>query len=550
MSKPITTAEVWLWGTKVGYLYQPEGSKLVQFEYNKDFLRSGIEISPIMLPLSETVYSFDDLVGVPAFKGTAGVFADSLPDKFGNKLIDAWLTSQGRAKDSFTVIERLCYTGDRGMGALEYRPSNSPDSVEDSLDITEMVQLASSVLSDKKDITLSDKKASIAQLLEIGSSAGGARAKAVIALNESTGEIRSGQLPNEKGFDYWLLKFDGVDKNGDHNVNDGKQYTNIEYAYHLMAKDVGIDMKECRMFSKDGLNHFMTKRFDREDGAKLHMITLAGLAHLDYNTPCSCSYEMYAEYAKRIGVTSTEVEEIYRRMVFAVEGVNCDDHVKNFSFLMNKKGEWHISPAYDITFAYNPDNEWISKHQMTINGKTVDISDADMIACGERMGLNTEFCKKTIKTVKAVVADWMKYAEKASLSENRAMDIALSLEELRGITINGITSEQRAFHLERMQNEAKIQSETTKESFGTIIKKLCKEKDTTPEKIAKITGIKASVMKSAVADKRVLSMSSIKKIAEYFHVDESLLISGTKGRSLDNLGKLKKQSGNSEHGDD
>lgn len=443
MNKPINTAEVWLWGSRIGYLYQPEGSRLVQFEYDREFLNSGIEISPIMLPLSENVYAFDDLAGVPAFKGMAGVFADSLPDRFGNKIIDAWLAEQGRAKDSFTAIERLCYTGSRGMGALEYRPATSSVSVEENLDVTEMVKLASSVLSDKKDAILSDKKANIAQLIEIGSSAGGARAKAVIALNERTGEIRSGQLLSSSDFDYWLLKFDGVDKNGDHNIHDSRQYTNIEYAYYLMAKDAGINMNECRLLQKDGLCHFMTKRFDRENGKKLHMITLAGLAHLDYNTPCSCSYEMYAKYAKRIGVSQSEIEEIYRRMVFAVEGVNCDDHVKNFSFLMNKKGEWRISPAYDITFAYNPDNKWISRHQMTINGKASEITDEDMIACGVKMGLTVSFCREAIESAREVVSNWLQYAENAFISEGRAVDIALAIEAVRNVTINGITSEQR-----------------------------------------------------------------------------------------------------------
>ena len=428
MSKAINYAEVWLWGTRVGFLNQPEGSKLVSFEYDREFIKSGIQISPIMMPLSNRTYAFDELVEVPAFKGVAGVFADSLPDKFGNKVIDAWLAQQGRAVDTLTVIERLCYTGNRGMGALEYRPANSPKSIEDSLDVTEMVKLASSILNGKKEMTLSNETASIAQLLDIGSSAGGARAKAVIALNEKTNEIRSGQLLNGEDYEYWLLKFDGVDKNGDHNVADGRQYTNIEYAYHLMAKDAGIDMKECRLFEKDGLYHFMTKRFDRENGKKIHMITLAGLAHLDYNTPRSCSYEMYAEYAKRIGVENKDIEEIFRRMVFAVEGVNCDDHVKNFSFLMDRKGKWRISPAYDLTFAYNPNNEWLSMHQMSINNKAANISDDDMIACGEKMGLANSFCKETIDTVKNVVSNWYHYAEIAKVSEKRAKDIALGIE--------------------------------------------------------------------------------------------------------------------------
>ena len=435
MSKPHTEAEVRLWGSKVGYLHQPKGSRLVQFEYDKEFLRSGIEISPITMPLSETIYSFNELADISAFMGTAGVFVDSLPDRFGNTLIDAWLTMQGRDKDSLTVIERLCFTGSRGMGALEYRPSTAPASLEDSIDVTQMVHLASNILN-SKNIVLSDKNTDLSQLIEIGSLAGGARAKAVIAFNESTGEIRSGQMLGEKDFDNWLIKFDGVDKNGDHNLRDGKQYTNIEYAYYLMAKDAGIDMSECRLLQKDGLCHFMTKRFDRENGAKLHMITLAGLTHLDYNTPCSCSYEMYAEYARKIGITQKEIEEIYRRMVFAVEGVNCDDHVKNFSFLMNKKGEWHISPAYDVTFAYAPDNKWISKHQMTINGRSKAINDEDMIACGNRMGLSTDFCKETIEIIRTVTANWLEYAERASLSEKRALDIALSLKELRGICIS------------------------------------------------------------------------------------------------------------------
>ena len=549
MSKPVTTAEVWLWGSKVGYLYQPEGSKLVQFEYDRDFLRSGIEISPIMMPLSENIYAFNDLADIPAFKGTAGVFADSLPDKFGNQIIDAWLTAQGRAKDSFTVIERLCYTGNRGMGALEYRPASSPASVEEYLDVTEMVKLASSILEGKKNVTLSDKRASIAQFIEIGSSAGGARAKAVIALNEKTGEIRSGQLQNGSDFDYWLIKFDGVSKNGDHNVNDGKQYTNIEYAYYLMAKDAGINMSDCRLLEKDGLCHFMTKRFDRENGAKLHMVTLAGLAHLDYNTPCVCSYEMYTEYARRIGVTQHEVEEMYRRMVFAVEGVNCDDHVKNFSFLMNKKGEWHISPAYDITFAYNPDNEWISKHQMTINGKSSEITDIDMITCGKKMGLEENFCKETIDKVRAIVSDWVKYAEKANISENRTMDIALALEEIRGTELKGITSEQRQFHLERMKNEAKLKSEAAYVSLGTQIKDLCKGEGITPETLARTIGIKPNVMKSVVNDKRVPSPSTISKIADYFHIDEKSLVQAAieVEKQIGSQNVSKKPSGNSEH---
>ncbi len=286
-----------------------------------------------------------------------------------------------------------------------------------------MTRLASEVLSGKEVAVLSDKEASIMQLLEIGSSAGGARAKAIVAWNERTGEVKSGQVDAGKGFDYWLIKFDGVSGNGDHNLADKKQYSLIEYAYYLMAIDLRIEMNECRIYDKDGLHHFMTKRFDRVNGDKVHMQTLAALGHFDYNTPNVCSYELYVDYAKRLGIGKSGVEQIFRRMAFAVLGGNCDDHVKNFSFLMNRKGEWKLSPAYDLTFAYNPDNRWISKHQMSISGKTSGITANDLIASGKSMGLTSEFCRKAISKTQAVASDWLNYAEKCGISEERAIEI-------------------------------------------------------------------------------------------------------------------------------
>ena len=225
------------------------------------------------------------------------------------------------------------------------------------------------------------------------------------------------------GFDYWLIKFDGVSSNGDHNLYDKKQYSLIEYAYYLMAVDLGIEMNQCRIFEKDGLHHFMTKRFDRVNGDKMHMQTLAALGHFDYNTPSVCSYELYTDYAKRLGIGKSGIEQIFKRMVFAVLAGNCDDHVKNFSFLMDRKGKWMLSPAYDLTFAYNPDNKWISKHQMSINGKTSGITVDDIIASGRSMGLSGEFCRKTLSETERVVSEWLVYAEKCGINEERAAQI-------------------------------------------------------------------------------------------------------------------------------
>jgi serine/threonine-protein kinase HipA len=419
----INTVEVYLWGTRIGFMHQGDRDIAVSFEYDRNFLKSQIELSPFMMPLSDRVYSFPELARVDAFRGIPGLFADSLPDKFGNAVINKWLSRQGRSPESFTAIERLCYTGKRGMGALEYIPATGPEFINSEVDVTEMTELASEVLSGRERAVLSDRDVSVMQLLEIGSSAGGARAKAIIAWNEKTGEVRSGQVDAGKGFDYWLIKFDGVSGNGDHNLSDKKQYSLIEYAYYLMALDLGIDMTECRIYEKDGLHHFMTKRFDRVHGDKVHMQTLAALGHFDYNTPNLCSYELYSDYARRLGIGKSGIEQIFRRMVFAVIGGNCDDHVKNFSFLMNRNGEWKLSPAYDITFAYNPGNRWISEHQMSINGKTSKISEEDLIASGKTMGLTADFCHKVISETEKVVSRWLVYAERCGISEERAEEI-------------------------------------------------------------------------------------------------------------------------------
>ena len=415
------TATVLLWGTTVGYFHLEEGAKYVSFEYDKDFVRRGIEVSPLMMPLSNRVYEFPELA-TTAFRGVPGLLADSLPDRFGNAVIDQWLVLQGRTPESFNVVERLCYTGKRGMGALEYKPAMSPrGGSNEKIDIPGLVEFASSVFEKREQIHLSARdQMTYKQLLKLGTSAGGARAKAVIAYNEETGDIRSGQIDLDQGYGYWLIKFDGVSKNGDHTLEDVPEYTRIEYAYYKMAVRAGIVMSECKLLEEDGRKHFMTKRFDRVNGKKLHMQSLGAISHIDYNEPGLCSYEMAALTAKRLGLPGSDIEQFYRRMIFNVLAVNQDDHVKNISFLMDRKGIWSLSPAYDVTFACDSGNKWLQAHQMTINGKKSNISTNDMISCGQNMDIKTSKCRKIIEEVRDAVKEWPEVAHSVGVRESTA----------------------------------------------------------------------------------------------------------------------------------
>lgn len=413
----INTAEVYLWGTRIGIIHQDDDKAYISFEYDKKFLRSGIELSPIKMPLSGRVYSFPELVG-GAFHGAPGLVADSLPDKFGNRIIERWLTEQGRSLNDFNTIDRLCYTGERGMGALEYRPTAGPEKYYgEDVDIERMVDFASEILSGKKKQKLKvEDEPGYTQLIQLGTSAGGARAKALIAWNEEKGEIKSGQIDAGNGFEYWLMKFDGVKKNGDHELEDAVEYTRIEYAYSLMAKDIGITMSDCRLWEENGRYHFMTKRFDRVDNQKFHMQTFGAIAHIDYNVPGQSGYEEAAEITMRLTNSAKYVEELFRRMVFNVVMVNQDDHVKNIAFLMDKRGNWKLAPAYDLTFAYNPENRWLKSHQMRINGKTDEITYEDLIASGKTMGIRRAKCDTIIDKVLEIAGDYSGYMERANVS--------------------------------------------------------------------------------------------------------------------------------------
>lgn len=427
----MTNAIVMLWGTRIGSVIFDENRSIGLFEYSPSFINSGIEVSPIVMPLSERTYEFPEL-NKESFHGLPGLLADSLPDKFGNAVINEWLSTQGRTPQSFNPVERLCYTGTRGMGALEFFPATGPDSKEsESIQVSRLVELAEKVLKFRKGLNINVRTDSLEEIIKVGTSAGGARAKAVIAWNEKTGDIRSGQIPVNKGYGYWLMKFGGISGNGDKEEDDNLQYPRIEYAYYLMATKAGIDMSECRLLEENGRAHFMTRRFDRDvkSGDKIHMLTLGSLAHFDFNLSGQYGYEDAAVVMRKLGLSYQDYERLFRRMVFNVVAWNHDDHVKNISFLMNKKGEWSLSPAYDVTYSYNPNGLWTSSHQMTINGKQQDITLNDLVVSGQMMGIRKKRALFIISEIVTSIGNWEDYAQKAGLPEWIFENIGASLKK-------------------------------------------------------------------------------------------------------------------------
>jgi serine/threonine-protein kinase HipA len=418
----VTAAEVMLWKTRIGTVVFDDDTGTGAFEYDSAFLRSGIEVSPVVMPLLPGIYRFPGLAR-ESFHGLPGLLADSLPDKFGNSVINAWLSSQGRSPDTFNPVERLCYTGSRGMGALEYIPARGPaDNESDSIQIERLVLLASEILRSRENLKIHAGEGAMEEIIRVGTSAGGARAKAVIAWNEKTGDIRSGQIDAGDGYGYWLLKFDGVSGNADKESEDDPQYTRIEYAYWMMARKAGIDMSECRLYRENGRFHFMTRRFDRDPltGDKIHMQTLGGIAHFDFNLPGVYSYVQAAQIMRRLRCTARDTVQLFRRMVFNVLARNQDDHVKNISFLMNRAGQWRLAPAYDVTYAYNPQGIWTGTHQMLIHGKRDHINHSDLIADAESLGIRKSEAEKTIREVRNALNGWMEYAETAQLRRSAA----------------------------------------------------------------------------------------------------------------------------------
>jgi serine/threonine-protein kinase HipA len=417
-------AQVLLWGRTIGAVSMDEGRDVAAFQYDPAFARSGIEISPLVMPLSDQVYEFHALPR-NTFHGLPGLLADSLPDRFGNALIDAWLATQGRTAQSFGAVERLCYTGTRGMGALEFKPVIGPDPrprTASKIEIDALVQLASDVLSHRNALQANFAgaagAAALSDILRVGTSAGGARAKAVIAWNRDTNEVRSGQVAAGEGFEYWLLKFDGVSGNKDKELEDPKGYGAIEYAYSLMAKKAGITMSECRLLEENGRRHFMTRRFDRlANGEKLHMQSLCALAHFDFNHAGAHSYEQALMTIRQLGLPMAAVEQQFRRMAFNIIARNQDDHVKNIAFLMDKQGQWSLAPAFDITYSYNPTGSWTATHQMTMNGKRDEFTLKDFEACAKAAMMKRGRVAKIIDEVRGAVMEWPAFAALANVSE-------------------------------------------------------------------------------------------------------------------------------------
>jgi serine/threonine-protein kinase HipA len=411
-----TVAEVQLWGRTIGAVSREAGRDAAAFEYDRAFAGSGIEISPLSMPLSTRVYSFPEL-SRKTFRGLPGLLADSLPDRFGNTLIDAWLATQGRLPASFNAVERLCYTGTRGMGALEFKPAIGPVARRAStIRIEKLVELASEVLSHRNDLQVSfsdkNREQALIDILRVGTSAGGARAKAVIAWNPATHEVRSGQVSAGEGFEYWLLKFDGVRGNRDKELEDPQGYGAIEYAYSRMALDAGITMSPCRLLEENGRRHFMTRRFDRLAGnGKVHMQSLCALAHFDFNLAGAYGYEQALLAIRRLGLPMNAVEEQFRRMAFNIIARNQDDHVKNIAFLMDRSGNWSLSPAFDITYSFNPSGEWTSQHQMTMNGKRDGFTLEDFKACAKSASMKRGRAEAILNEVRNTASRWRDYAD-------------------------------------------------------------------------------------------------------------------------------------------
>ena len=428
----MTLAEVRLWGRTIGAVSLEDGATVAAFQYTPEFAASGIEVSPVSMPLGNRVYSFPALPQ-GTFLGLPGLLADSLPDKFGNALIDAWLATQGRMPDSFNAVERLCYTGARGMGALEFAPAAGPLARHDEkVEIEALVRLASDVLSRRRVLGGSfadaSRAAALQDILRVGTSAGGARAKAVIAWNRETNEVCSGQIAAADGFEYWLLKFDGVTGNKDKELEDPRGYGAIEYAYHLMAQAAGVNMSECRLLEENGRRHFMTRRFDRlPGGGKLHAQSLCALAHFDFNNRMAYSYEQALLVMRQLNFPMAAIEQQFRRMAFNVIARNQDDHVKNIAFLMDQEGKWSLAPAFDMTYSYNPSGDWTMQHQMSINGKRDGFTIEDYRLCGKSALMKRGRAETIVDEVRAAVARWPEYAGQARVNEDRRWQIERNL---------------------------------------------------------------------------------------------------------------------------
>ncbi len=429
----ITTAYINLWEQRVGALAWNERTGVGAFEFDPQFLKSNFDISPIKIPLKNAqkrIFTFPELKNLDTFKGLPGLLADILPDHYGNALINTWLTRQSRTVGSLNPIETLCFIGKRGMGALEIEPSQGGSgSVSKNLEIDSLIQVSEKILSNKKQFNAkagTKDERDFFDVLKIGTSAGGARAKAVIAFNEQTEEIRSGQHHAPEGFEHWLIKFDGVT---DKQFGASSGYGRVEMAYFNMATDCGINMMESRLLEEHGRAHFMTKRFDRVGKAgKIHVQTFCALRHFDFNDVFQFSYEQLFETMRILRLPYPQAEQMFRRMAFNVMSKNCDDHTKNFAFMMDKDGIWKLAPAYDVCHAYRPGSEWVSQHSLSINGKRDNITRQDLLDVAYQMSIKK--ASRILDQIKDVVKKWPVYASETEVEKKLAEAIEATLKPL------------------------------------------------------------------------------------------------------------------------
>jgi serine/threonine-protein kinase HipA len=436
----VETAFVTLWGEQVGAVAWLDERAHAVFEYEPAFLKKGIDISPLHMGLDaarkgDGIFSFPALTN-DTFLGLPGLLADALPDKFGNSIINAWLARNGRDGSSFSPVERLCYIGKRGMGALEFSPPvQQRFNRAVPIEVAELVELAQGVMMQRMALDVefgSDEQGNaeaIMDILRVGTSAGGARPKAVIAI-DAAGNVVSGQAEVPAGYDYWLLKFDGV---SDLELGEPRGYGRIEYAYHLMAKAAGIEMEECRLLEENGRAHFLTKRFDREAGRKIHMQSLCGIAHYDFNMAGAYGYEQAFAVMRQLYLSKAEAIQQYRRMVFNVLARNQDDHTKNIAFLMGPDGEWRLSPAFDVIYAHNPAGKWTNQHQMSINGKRDHFTRDDLITVGESISISRP--GELIDEVAAAVSKWPEFAQASGVDGRLIAEIGRN-HRLDNITLH------------------------------------------------------------------------------------------------------------------
>ena len=435
MYTPVSIVEVRIWRKAVGAVALDPKLGYYAFEYQPAFVHSGIELAPLTMPLAAASepFIFPDLAEL-SYRRLPGMLADALPDDFGNALIDAWMAGEGVDKSQITSLDRLAYMGRRGLGALEFKPVRGPRPAKSStaIEMSALVESARRAVLGELD-TDAHAEAALAQIIQVGTSAGGARAKAVVSWNPETHEIRAGQFDVQAGFEHWLIKFDGVGT--DERLGVTRDYGRIEYAYHLMARAAGMAMSPCRLLEENGRAHFMTKRFDRDGKTKHHLQTLCGLAHLDYRQKATHDVSQLLLAIDRLQLGYPALEEAFRRMAFNVMAANCDDHTKNISFLLREGEAWELAPAYDVTYAYNPQGEWTYQHLMSVNGKFAGITRDDLMAVADRFGIGT--APQVMRQVAEAVAAWPDFAGQAGVSATEITRIRDHQQQLAVPVRNG-----------------------------------------------------------------------------------------------------------------